>query len=552
LAGISEDYDYIQYNEFKSPGDRRLRDEEDVDNLFLDRKTNTFLNSENDCQILVDTGVLTLPPNPSESYVAKILDLGLNEEMSTSGSFVDSRSSPAQLLTGKPWLTNIGFYFLPSSEVVYALEVVLGGMPKLNYLRLFPAILDTPIKISSIYYGDLAGNLALWTPVDSSMLDTPLYGPVDIGMPDAHAAKLIIVFSQTTYQIQSTHVNAQYAFPSGGAGHVLAGNNVLATEGILTGQTGYSKPGGTGTASFRVAELPGDIMHVFPVMPQEETRVNIYQPTSVLPTMPDQPVDLFIYPFGLKSLEVGFRNYQETGIYVSKPLEVARPGRVALSISQMLPPALVGGLDRASNVETYIFKKDYNEAGETINRWSIPILPINTTSVVHERILPDQYGLAKLQLPALLFSDPETYNNDITIYCNGVALEAGEWSVFSYETTGHTTLRINGAVLAGRIVGLADIYTASYTPAFYFDRYSTLGSGTYTYDTITGDRKKFFLDAAQTIWFTQEGTVEFDPDGIDLQVATSDIYLILIIRQTTPNLSQTALIESYKLMAGSA
>jgi hypothetical protein len=131
--------------------------------------------------------------------------------------------------------------------------------------------------------------------------------------------------------------------------------------------------------------------------------------------------------------------------------------------------------------------------------------------------------------------------HDIVLYRNGLELTEGtDWQVWKESLTRRTQVVIDG--LVGSIGNLNDIYTVEYKPNFtYYQQKITNTDHSLSYDD-DGDETTFYLNEKQDTWYRQNNMVEFTP------VYTSEITLIVMLRNLTIDRTQTPILKQYKLM----
>lgn len=262
---------------------------------------------------------------------------------------------------------------------------------------------------------------------------------------------------------------------------------------------------------------------------------------------------LYQYLIGFDNIRVGFSAYQPRSVYVSSPLSVENPGMVGLNAVETRPQNGLTSPDSTAyftgSVEYDIIKENFDSNGNFISAERFPVLPTGVVNVLHERLdLTHKVGASLSNNVGILRFYPDL-SQSVKIYRNGTLLTGpGPFDEWDYETTlsQDTPSAENRMVRAAKIADVApsDIYTVSYTPkvgnaqelpsSFSFPLLTTVNLG-------NGSR----------IRMIRNNIIITDRQLESNLIASSNIYLIILLRRNTPDETVTPTVEEYMLLASS-
>lgn len=262
---------------------------------------------------------------------------------------------------------------------------------------------------------------------------------------------------------------------------------------------------------------------------------------------------LYQYLIGFDNIRVGFSAYQPRSVYVSSPLSVENPGMVGLNAVETRPQNGLTSPDSTAyftgSVEYDIIKENFDSNGNFISAERFPVLPTGVVNVLHERLdLTHKVGASLSNNVGILRFYPDL-SQSVKIYRNGTLLTGpGPFDEWDYETTlsQDTPSAENRMVRAAKIADVApsDMYTVSYTPkvgnaqelpsSFSFPLLTTVNLG-------NGSR----------IRMIRNNIIITDRQLESNLIASSNIYLIILLRRNTPDETVTPTVEEYMLLASS-
>ena len=305
---------------------------------------------------------------------------------------------------------------------------------------------------------------------------------------------------------------------------------------------------------------------------------------DILGITPGVPLSFNGYEFltGFDNIRLGLALYRTKSIYVSSPMTACSIGQLGLKTIESRPfisPITAqisytqntydhpdenedGGSSTRSflaSIEYWIFKQDYAKDGSLIKTSTFPILPFNIERIYHERLILTEKSSASAVIDDIgsfvFFTTKDA--GDIKIYRNFELLEEAAdesesegWLV--EPLTGGEGLRTpnSGSPMKFKVRILnplaSDIFTVIYTPLLSTTRIvpQTLNEfieldGVNIVDLV-GD---------MTARSGQGQLVYLDEVGAQQKVKESKVYLIILFRQNTADISVTPSVEEYMLFS---
>jgi hypothetical protein len=275
------------------------------------------------------------------------------------------------------------------------------------------------------------------------------------------------------------------------------------------------------------------------------------------------------YLFGFDNIRVGFSNYRNRSIFVSKVLETTNPGQVALTASESIAGE-VGGVistdvdsfDESKfyhgSIEYEVVKENFDAGGNFIGVDRFSILPIGQTRVIHERVFMTEKvdGSTRDNAGFLrFFPDLDGSTGDIRGYRNGTEMVEGTGFVINRtpgvpspgldlldQESPNVENRMRKAVKVLNPV-ISDIYTFTYTPK--------TGNSLELPKTTTSLLNVVNLGDAGRIRICRENLIVTDRlRGANI-IAKSNTYLVILLRRNSAELHLTPTVEEYALYVGS-
>ncbi len=276
----------------------------------------------------------------------------------------------------------------------------------------------------------------------------------------------------------------------------------------------------------------------------------------------------FQYLVGFDNIRVGFSNYRNRSIFVSKTLEANTPGQVALTASESRSGEVGGVISTDTDlfdeskfyhgsIEYEIVKENFDAGGNFVGIDRFPILPIGQARVIHERVFLTEKvdGSTKDNAGFLrLFPDLDGSTGDIRGFRNGTELVEGTGFVINRspgvpsagldlldQESPNVENRMRKAIKILSPV-ISDIYTFTYTPK--------VGNSIELPKTTTSLLNVVNLGDAGRIRVCRENLVVTDRLREANIIAKSNIYLIIFLRRNSAELHLTPTVEEYALFAG--
>lgn len=508
VADTENSFDDAFINTFSGDVYRMDRLDRFATELLYDRRTNESMSDADNAYVDNDEELLTLPLlsqkdiNFSQVAVINTQTTGSDYDIQLVDSSVDAVINGD---TSSGWIHNILKQDSLTEGARLVIDADLGDKRLVNYLTIKP-VSDFPSVLVDIKY--MNENNQLVTLPETSLFDSVISGPVKISFDDIIAKKFILTFSQRSSTLFSYNSNVE----SITIDDLRRNTSLAANAQMLQDQI-----------NSQVASV--DMLSVLPIA---------QQPT------PEYQV-LYQYTFGFTHITTGLKGYRERGHFVSKAYRKSAPGLIAIEADEIDTQYLdeVAGLQASvGSFEYSLIKKDYNERGEVIGSSEMPILPINKTSVVQERL---PFTGTTLIVP-LRFLGHSTANkgDTVEVYRNNILLVRGvDWTFEDRADNADLSdedLKPSMTSTRIRILQSSDlirngIYTANYTP-----RHIAEPNNIISYQDIV------FLDTNVT---------EHSIDAGSETVFESDLFVKITIRNNSFYDNKTPKLASYKLLASS-
>ncbi|MAG40072.1 hypothetical protein CMI41_03830 [Candidatus Pacearchaeota archaeon] len=491
LNGNGLGFEEALYSTFNGAiGERTNRGATVPNKLFLDQRNQRFLTSIFDAEIDVIGEQLRLSSkNKKRAGIGEVKQIlgGHNKisEFNLHNYLENDMDNIIDSLNGTYW--NHTIRRKKDSETVYVtLEFFLNGTRELNYLELEPSL--TPFHLREIRYKKQDGTLAA-IPMEQLLINKDTR--ISFSTISTDRFQLVFEILNNTY--------AEY-------------------ENKTTDNFNPLEDYVTPTVAEQILQI-------------EEEQI--------------QSFACYEYKIGLDNVRVGWTEYAEQSIYVSKPLFLKEETGVLGLISQEQRPHLNGDVliyspesdwteDKRflGSAEYWVIKEnldsDDQESATVLNTSTFPILPMGRTEVFHETLVLNEFsggGTFVTNDRGYLIHIPV---KDVTLYRNGTNMGQGGWITAEDPNTGKIQITIAE-------VNPGDIFTASYAVKL---------GGSYAADS--GD---VFLTEDQTVKVGPEGIVLID-ESQDERIESYRLYLVIILRKNANTPTATPLIEEYTLAMG--
>ena len=278
----------------------------------------------------------------------------------------------------------------------------------------------------------------------------------------------------------------------------------------------------------------------------------------------------FEYIFGLDNIRLGFSTFDERSIYVSSKKTVLNPGVIALRVDEVRPEQVDGStyINLVSHtypaksvtnsakfyhgsIEYYALIQLFTEDDYLIATNTIPLLPLGALRIYHERLvltikstIANNADMGQLRFYA---DDDET---NVYVYKNGTLLTyTSDWEFISSVDSSGLTVETAGSgqsmkrgIKVLSITNPLDIYTVSYTPTL---------SGSQNLPVSLTLIKPIDMVGDNSIRITSDNLLVIESIISSYQVARSEIYLVIIMRQNSAEENYSPAVEEFLLATGS-
>lgn len=534
LAGSEIGLTEVQANTFASYQQlSSTRGDPSVTGFYLDPKTQTSLNANEEAVIDQIGERLGLPPENKEYVrllnIEHILDDGSPEselQVQYPGNDITRAIDGNR---GTFWLYSILRRAALAGGIAARFRIILPGATEVSFVEIEPAA-PRPMALTQIAYLD---RNSIQRVVFSG--NTPLRGPVSASFPSIVATELYITIRQENYQEIQFETRADQ-------------------PGYFRAATGVQEPPATGSIEAALR----DTFSASPVILEAF-------PVPLVP-QPNPTARYLDYLIGFDNIRIGRASYRKRGVYVSRPLDVEKATALVLRTVESRPLGtsfLIAGDSQESatgffhgSIEYYVAKRDRDATKAIIRTDLFPVRPSNQAGTIrHERLLLTIREANSTSNNAGRLSFHTTTPGDIQVFRNGTLLP---YNVVT-TTDGWRDRTDPAAVAAGTVAapGLGsrmapvliinrpsqtDVYTVSYTPVVSNTFFTPL-----TIDTSSGLGQIVDLTGDFSTRMCRNNIVSFSLDRAGQQVATSEIYLIILIRSNSPIEDMSPFVEEYFL-----
>lgn len=271
-----------------------------------------------------------------------------------------------------------------------------------------------------------------------------------------------------------------------------------------------------------------------------------------VPSGESQQINSFIYPFALDNVWFGNSLYEDSGIFVSKPIKDSDFGVLAVQTIEDLSS------DICNSIEYEIIKKDISPK---YKETKFPIPYLGQTSVTNERlILTNLDGESTINNIGALRFCPLITTNDINlvfsgtfpmhIYKNGEALSNGT----DYEIAISLNSSNSGLNWQEHFTNLDDFSKYTLTPTKMWIKIKEPESNAvYTVDykirtsDSSEDNTTIWLNKDKDIFLSDNGRVNFLKENPDVTI-DSEIYLQITLRRNAASKSTSPVLKEYALL----
>lgn len=519
---------------------------------FLDPRTNLVFPNNQDASIELVGERLTLPTLEKEQHIIRSIRQVFDSQTVQSEIIVEPPSLNINNLIdntiGTYWVQSLLFKN-PQTSVNIKLELNLGISKEINYIEIEPAS-KHGIILEAIHYLD--GNNTITLLGEPELL---IEGPISFLVRKFTTKKVVLTFRNEN----STKAAFEYD----------ADTDTLINQALSEPSLGQVPTIGTLSPSLDGMVSSSKIKQLVGISLKDKDQFYGYE-----------------FQTGFDNIRLGLTSYDNKGIYISVPVELNDMGILGLRTTELRPYIdEADGLIKLTNttydigsefitpediffqgsIEYWCTKQDLSVNGTLLRTTTFPILPLNFSTIYHERLLltersPDaeNYDLGQ----TLFYTNGGTDYADITVYENGQELDnqngvsepSSGWKHYPDNTVpGDVDDRSpnSGSPMRFRIQIVnpypGSIYTVSYTPLVSTTRNIPITLEEYSTSTglkivdLAGDL------SARTV---ENHLVVFDTEKSSIEVTKSRVYLSIILRQNTADSSLTPAVEEYTLLAG--
>lgn len=224
-------------------------------------------------------------------------------------------------------------------------------------------------------------------------------------------------------------------------------NSEIVWANVLNGQQMVKAAGAGSSASIRTSRD-----HTDPVMaPTVEGTQRVGEGSTSMP---------YVYKLGIRNVFIGISQMRDRAVFVSKRFEA--PGDIgAVRIKSDYTNVRVTDVDKDTDRITSIEFSVSNVSKPVSEGDWYPILPVDTTEVIGERLYPDTDGLCKLRFTAKI-------DAPIKVYINGYHKKEYEINKIARRKDSPKGLSYDALTIPVHDYASADIITVDYTPSHDF------------------------------------------------------------------------------------
>lgn len=260
-----------------------------------------------------------------------------------------------------------------------------------------------------------------------------------------------------------------------------------------------------------------DMAALASVIRDDQVANPVNQLLNITGTTESEQVIGYAYTIGLDNIRVGTSEYRDIGIYASKPLVVDAP--ILLSLETIELYNYIGDHTDfpKSSIEFSVYKKNYDESGALIDTEVFNVMPSWTDTIKREYMVVNQ----------------DTMQSSLRFQ-----VEAGVVSIFADASVAPLTEGLDYDIDADRLV------------TFYHDPEGT-GAVFYPFSTYTVSyepKREVYLNNAATVFMDSNNMVEFTVARPAFPVASSEIYLTILMRRNSIEINESPYLNEYKML----
>lgn len=531
VNGTTSGFDRAVFNTFRATQNNRQA--LDIGIIFIDPKTQ--VQSGPGAEALVDIigeKLLLGVANQQSSNIrairqifdvqAKQSELNVEFDNSSLSNILDDRS-------GTYWTQSILLSQQQGETGVFTkLELDLGTVQTVNFLQIEPILLY-PVDLYSISYID-----------ENNQSKQILTTPVTIS-----STQKLFFNSISTSKLQLTFRNKNFSRTQ----FEIKPDSPVAT--LRRDPLNSSK---------LIASIQPDLLDLIS-SPRVQASIGLTTQSSR-----DQK-KYYEYFIGFDNIEIGYSQFEDVSIFISPTETITSLGQAALKVLDKRPVTVGSAVEYTTDtqpadfntffhtsLEYYLVKRDFNDKNALISSIIVPVLPLNTDVIRHERLVLDKKSNPSGTINDIGTLQFYTDDSDIHVYRNGVRLVSADdfpattdgWkkNVANTEDNPGQPLRMRYSILIQQ-PSLLDIYTVSYTP--------NLSTSNIIPPDLTSTAANIVdLSGNLLAWLGKDNIIYFPPIVSGTPIDHSAVNLVVVLRRNTASVTLTPVVEEYLLALGSS
>jgi len=531
--------------------------------LFVDPRTGELIPTSEDATVETTGERLVLPEDSITSHNVRAVRQIFDETTPQSELIVEPPGTDLNYIldgnTGTYWIQSLLFNERKASVKV-KIEFDLGVVQEVNFIEIHPAIKHEVI-LEAVHYID--GNNIV---TDSGLPEHVISSPVGIRLRKIATNRLILTF-------RNEHpISAQFEYNEN--------SEQLIRQALDEPNEGYEA-----SMNMVASDLDGlissaNIKEIIGVSPLETGSFTGYE-----------------FLTGFDNINIGLATYKSRGVYLSVPLELEDMGELGLKVVESRPyaPAIggpvqftertydndsdneltfsggnpTGGRLFHGSIEYWVIRQELDANNVLLRTTVFPIIPLGIQRIHQERLLLTQKSDADLLRndlgQTIFFTNIEATEGNLKVYRNGVILDNVSGDTLAQEGWKHYPANPpsgphgdaddrkpdNGIPMRFRIQIInplpGDIFTVSYNPLTSSTK--AIPKELSNYENADGLK---IVDLVGDLSARLEGAkvVVVDKPGEEFAVEKTKVYLSIILRQNTAEVSLTPAVEEYTVVAG--
>ena len=478
----------VQYNNFSVGGNLELaRSSGLITTLYIDRSDGLIIPNTHDANVDTIKGTLTLPVHALEYWniVSAAARYGSTATVSSINVDIPGSDTIHNILDNTDetyWSTSTLLPEQATDGVILRIVLTLDGIREVSFIEIEPLVYKN-MNLRSVKYIDRNG-----AEQTISSDDTLIDGDIKVTFSPVQTETIMLEVQQENYSVVS-----------------------------------YSHEEGTNI--FSLTEINGTTVDNSDLVQSELQNIGSADLLALLGSTgitTSTVSGLYSYIIGFDNIRAGSSQYKTRGIHVASPLNVGACSLLGLRTREENTYLDGGGQQQPEgSLEYWIYKVNYDEAGDLIDTESFPILPIGQADIKRERMFVNSSSrMARLRF---LADEGETIN----IYTNedySSPIDGGDYTV---DTVVSGAASFTEITLSASVYSSSFIYAISYTP-------------------LNNNR---YLNVNATASMRDDNIVEFITKRSSSPVVSSDIYMRIILRSNIFVSDVSPHIDEYKLLA---